>query len=182
MIQLPRFYQTESDFKTIHHQLKLTPCPHCDQVGTLNLHGFLIGYDINGHHGLKRGHRIYCSNRGRRPGCGKTFSIHLFTLLKNFIISSDLIWKFIHNIFKGLNTFQAFDSLKSKFKTSTAYRLLNTIKINQSRIRTQIFIKRSKPKYSPSPLTETIQHLRDVLTHHKNPVASYQIAFQTPFI
>ncbi|VAX37284.1 hypothetical protein MNBD_UNCLBAC01-403 [hydrothermal vent metagenome] len=50
---IAQFYKSESDFQNIHHQLKQYACPHCDQIGTLNLHGYLKGYDDKGYQNNK---------------------------------------------------------------------------------------------------------------------------------
>ncbi|MCK5543067.1 MAG: hypothetical protein KAI40_10275, partial [Desulfobacterales bacterium] len=51
--------------------LKIYACPHCNCCGCLILHGFLYGYDDTDF--VRRGHRIFCSNRNLRSGCGRTF-------------------------------------------------------------------------------------------------------------
>ncbi len=39
------FYGSAAEWLAIADRLKLTPCPHCQVVGTLNRHGFLYGFD-----------------------------------------------------------------------------------------------------------------------------------------
>ena len=64
-------------------RLKVTPCPHCRAIGALIRHGYLRGYDEgNLRHKAVRARRIFCSNRGRRPGCGRTFSVWIATKVR----------------------------------------------------------------------------------------------------
>jgi len=182
---IPRFYKSESRFQRIHHNLKHHPCPHCDQIGTLNLHGYLKGYDDQqGNNKVIRGHRVFCSNRGRRQGCGQTFSVMCSTQFKKFIITTNTLWSFLKQILLGLNTFQAFHSMQSRFKTSMAYRLIRIITLNQPRIRTLLFNKYPAPKHAKkfTPLIATIRHLQSAFSHHDDPLSAFQIHFQTPFI
>lgn len=185
MTSIPQFYKSESDFQQIHHCLKQHPCPHCDQIGTLNLHGYLKGFTgTQGNNKIIRGHRIYCSNRAQRPGCGRTFSIMLSTLFKKYIITTDILWQFLKQITKGLNIFQAFHSIKSIFQTSTAYRFIKIVILNQPNIRTFLLNKHPPPKPSKisHPIVETIHHLQSVFARHSDPLSAFQIHFQTPFI
>jgi len=185
MTPIPQFYKSESDFQKIHHQLKQSICPHCNQIGTLNLHGYLKGFtEIKGNDQIIRGHRIYCSNRGNRNGCGKTFSITLHTRFKKYIITTDILWQYLKQMAKGLNIFQALHSIESIFKTSTVYRLIRMIILNQPTIRTLLLNKHFPPKQTKTsnPLLETIHHLQSSFSNHSDPISAFQIHFQTPFI
>jgi hypothetical protein len=43
--KFPRFYRNENEFLIIAEKPKLTACPLCNEIGTLNRHGQLYGYD-----------------------------------------------------------------------------------------------------------------------------------------
>lgn len=91
-----RFCSCEEDLKRFHFQLKQTLCPYCKSIGFLNLHGYLRGYDE--HDCCKmvvRGRRIFCNNRGRRTGCGRTFSILAAQIIKKFLTSAKSFWRFL---------------------------------------------------------------------------------------
>ena len=61
------FYRDEPDWIAFRDQLKLTACPHCRVVGTLNQHGSLVGFDDSSpQRKTLRARRLFCSNRGRR--------------------------------------------------------------------------------------------------------------------
>ena len=185
MKSIPQFYKSESDFQKIHCYLKQYPCPHCDQIGTLNLHGLLKGFtDKKTNHQIIRGRRIYCSKRGNRPGCGRTFSIMLYTLFKKYIVTANTLWEYLKEIAKGKNIFQTFHSVKSIFRISTIYRLIKTVILNQPNIRTLLINKHAPPKNikTPNPLIETIQHLKSAFPNKLNPISAFQIHFQTQFV
>ena len=57
-------------------------CPHRLVAGFLILHSFLYGYRYpDSSARMLRGQRVFCSNRGRRKGCGRTFSVYLDTTI-----------------------------------------------------------------------------------------------------
>jgi len=185
MESIPQFYESESDFQKIHYHLKQYACPHCNQIGTLNLHGLLKGYDDIKYSNHKiRGHRIYCSNKYRRNGCAKTFSIILNVILRKFIISSKTLWQYLKKISSGINIFQSFHLTLSSFQISTAYRLIKTMNLNQSHIRTILLNKHPAPEPSEctSPLIETINHLQSAFKKSPDPIAAFQSFFQIPFL
>ena len=74
------FCRDEAEWAAIVERLKLTPCPHCRTVGTLIRHGVLTGFDDSSSRRTVRARRIFCSNRHRRCGCGRTVSVW-FTFL-----------------------------------------------------------------------------------------------------
>ena len=69
------FYRDDDEWAAIAGRLKMTACPHCRTVGTLNRHGTITGYSETGRGRAVRGRRVFCSNRGRRPGCGRSANV-----------------------------------------------------------------------------------------------------------
>ena len=132
-----KFYKRAADFQRFYHRIKLIRCPHCQKSGHLILHGYLLGYDERSNH-LKtiRGRRIFCSNRDRRQGCGRTFSILAAHILKNFTITTLSLWNFLNNIVLGMNKHAAFGFLQLPFSSSSIYRFYQHIYIRQQKIRT----------------------------------------------
>src|SRR5690606_41180404 len=74
----------------------------CRQSGTLIGHGFLRGYAERGSGLVVRGRRIFCSNRGKRPGCGRTFSVKLGCVLSGFVVRTLTLWCFVQAVLGGL--------------------------------------------------------------------------------
>ncbi len=70
------FTHDDSKWAATVERLMQMPCPHCQTTGTLNRHGSLHGFDDESpQRKTLRARRIFCSNRGRRAGCGRIFSI-----------------------------------------------------------------------------------------------------------
>ncbi len=181
-----QFYSCQKDFEQFYHNLKLTHCPNCQEVGYLILNGILYGNDEKiCTKTILRGHRIFCSNRNQRKGCGKTFSILDSGILKRFTISTRSFWLFLINIFNGMNPVPAFKTLKLSFSTTTIYRLIKTFSNAQSHLRT-LLSQRCKPpslKLNSSSLYETIHHLKYAFKNTPfNPITAFQLTFQKTFI
>ena len=63
--------------------LKEFGCPFCGASETLNRHSKLYGNQVDGSQDgrIQRGQRVWCSNRGQRGGCGRSFSLFLAGVL-----------------------------------------------------------------------------------------------------
>lgn len=180
-----RFYKRTVDFLAFYRQIKLTQCPHCQRTGTLILHGFLRGYDEkSSNKKIIRGHRVFCSNRNRRQGCGRTFSVLAAHILKNLTITTQSIWDFLKNILRGMNTFSAFNMLRYSFSVTSGYRLYKKIYQSQNILRTCLLNKSPPPVNvsSQNPLIKTILHLKAAFARNINPIAAYQAHFQSSFL
>jgi hypothetical protein len=182
---LPRFYRHGSGFRPIHLRLKHSPCPHCKVTGTLILHGYLRGYDLKKtNQRIIRGHRIFCSNRDRRKGCGKSFSIVLAAMLKRFIIQTSQLWSFLKNIAAGMNTFQAFSAVEIPLSQTSIYRLYKRVYFHQPNIRSRLLRYCAPPRNvrHTNPLIKTIHHIQSAFKGNPDPLAAFQHVFQQPFL
>lgn len=180
-----RFYRSKEEFRQIHHTLKQTPCPRCKSIGFLILHGYLRGHDekVYGKR-ITRGHRIFCSNRNRRTGCGRTFSMLRALLLKGFTIGAKSLWHFLSNIAGGMNKCQAFKALGLAFSSTTTYRLWKRFERGQSRLRVMLSRLTAPPELARenSAAVGTILHLRSCFARARSPVAAFQNHCQTEFL
>jgi len=180
IIKLQTYYKTEKEFKTIHQKLKLYSCPHCKKGGYLILHGYLRGNseDICTKM-IKRGHRIFCSNRRKQGGngCGKTISILLCAFIKYFTITSNTVWTFLNNLKRGLNRLRALGH--TDLVASSIYRIYERFKHNQTVIRTLLSRIKKPPDLNTGkdPVIATIIHLESVFKKH--PITRFQYYFQT---
>lgn len=184
-IRIKRFYSSKKDFQAFYRILKQVPCPHCRLTGCLILHGFLYGHDV-GDYGEKliRGHRIFCNNRKRSRGCGRTFSVLASNILKKFVINTTDLWQFLKNTKKGLSKKKAFKSSNLQFSESTIYRLWNKFCNRQSRIRTFLLKLCKPPKASCAyhPAVQTILHLESAFKKYSCPISAFQENFQVSFL
>lgn len=182
---IKKFYQSEEDFQQIHLNLKQTQCQYCKLTGYLILHGFLYGYDEEVYNKRKiRGHRVFCSNRNKRSGCGKTTCILKTNILKRFSITAIKLWFFMKNISSGMNKLQSFNQLNLNYSNTTIYRLFNTFKSRQSWIRTYLVNISPTPvlKQEHDPVAQTIFHLRSAFNRYLSPIAGFQELLQISFL
>jgi len=177
-----QFYETEEEFNDYYVMLKLLLCPHCQVSGYLILHGFLYGYSETDSSKIRRGHRIFCSNRQNKNGCGRTFSILVSAFIKNFMIAVNTLWCFLKKITEGLSLACAFRETGSQMEQTSPYRLFRKFKNNQVRIRTYLTGLKDPPglKQIKDPAIQTILHLKSVFNH--SPVCQFQHHFQTSFL
>jgi len=180
----PRFYAAEEDLRRFRSTLKLQTCPHCGKTGTLNLHGHLYGYsEHGGNTPVIRGHRLFCNNRCRRPGCGKTVGLWLSHHLRNFIFTLSALWIFLTAILAGRTKADAFRQIKTALHFTAAYRVFRRVEQAQSRLRAEL-ARRVRPPgttRSDAPLAATLEHLRAAFPNALCPPAEYQLVFQTSF-
>ena len=173
-------YLTGNDFYRFYAKIKLSACPHCNREGCLILHGFLYGYGETGAGLIKRGRRIFCSNRKKKTGCGKTFSILKPLYIRDFMICTDTLGAFLNRIKNGEPLARAFRVSAGNMSKSSGYRILKKFMFCQSRIRTRLSSVKDPPYLSiQSPLVQTITHLEEVFPD--SPVSTFQQHFQTGF-
>lgn len=152
--------------------------------GYLILHGYLYGYaEHNLSKSIRRGHRIYCSNRNRKKGCGRTFSILIACFIKNFRITAFTVWSFLDQWIQGIPLSEAFRRSGVKMGTTCVYRIFKRFKTSQTHIRT-VLTRIKDPPHLPNtkdPLVLTIFHLKRIFNKHSCPISSFQHYFQTSF-
>lgn len=171
------------DLVQYRKDIKSVRCPHCGRRGRLNCHGWLRGNREDTASGSRvRGARFYCSNRGRRQGCGKTFSAMLSSNMPGSSVSCGVLWDFIAGVRKGLSRKAAWEGLRSPYSLQTAYDLWNRLRRCQSTVRTRLReIRPPPPAASPDPLLQTIDHLERALPSGDGPVCEYQMFFRQSF-
>jgi hypothetical protein len=178
-----KFLQNKTQHTKFYRQLKQTPCPHCNRRGQLIRHGFLTGYDIHSlNKTMIRGYRFYCSNRNRRAGCGRTFSLLLSRLIKQFTITTAMLWQICSFLLKDETVSGMNAKLPARLSVTSVYRLIKTLSLSQSKIRTRLYRHgKTARQQEQSPLHQTLNHLKQNFGR-VNPIRKYQEAFQTPFI
>lgn len=119
----PRFVRNEEALLAVSREAKGWACPHCRAVGRLNRHGALRGLAEDGSKKTAvRGQRFFCSNRGRRPGCGRTFAIRPRQVIAEATVRSGLLWRFYWGRATGQSVLEAWAALRSGFSLEAAYR------------------------------------------------------------
>jgi hypothetical protein len=160
-----RFVRDEPALAGVLLDLKLTCCPHCRRTGALIGHGLLRGYAEQASELVVRGRRVFCSDRGQRPGCGRTFSVLLSTVLYGFVVRSLTLFRFADAVLNGLTRRTAWlSTLHAVLSLSSAYRLWRRLHEAQSPLRTGLSVEVPAPVCSArEPLAQVFAHLGTVV-------------------
>ena len=175
---------SNQELDQFYAKLKLMHCPHCKRVGTLIKHGFLRGYDTDHQlHKTIRAARVYCSNRNRSLGCGRTFSLWMADKVKRLFLSANTLWQFLTQAAANNNKMAAFRSLQSGLSDSAPYRIWKRFSLAQSSIRTALISICEPPQVeSKHPAQLTIAHLQKAFVKHAlSPIAALAVNFQKFF-
>jgi hypothetical protein len=150
----------------------------------LNRHSILRGNDP-AQAGVQsvRGQRVFCSNRGQRGGCGKSFSLLLADVLPRHTLNASRVWRWLVELLAGLSAKAAVEKLRLPFALETVYRLRRRLQRGLDQVRTRLCREQSPPSSRQSqPLWQTVEHLRAVFPDSGCPLADFQLHFQHPFL
>ena len=179
------FVHSDEEWSALAERLKLTPCPHCQEVGTLIRHGFLRGFDESNRITL-RARRVFCSNRHARPGCGRTFSVWCADKIRRLSLSTGCLWRFLQHAAAGsiLAAIRAADHRRSE---RTWQRLWKRFDLGQSKIRTALSTRCPPPEPAgspipPRPAAQVLAHLQAAFANADCPIAAFQHALHTFFV
>jgi hypothetical protein len=170
------FCRSDDEWKSLVERLKLTPCPHCKVVGTLNRHGFLRGRDdSNLRKDTVRARRVFCSNRLRRSGCGRTISVWIADKIRRLQLTSRLLLQFLERAIAGTLA-DAIRKTPCHLCGRTLQRIWRRFVLGQSRIRTALAAICPPPESSASkPVTQVLAHLQAAFPESAdNPIADFQ--------
>ena len=175
------FYRDECDWVALVERLKLTPCPHCNTVGTLNRHGDLHGYDdTSPRRKTVRGRRLFCSNRGRRPGCGRTVSVWITDRIRRLSVTTRTLGTFLRRaVADGIAA--AIRAAPNPRSDRTWQRLWRRFDRAQSRIRTALLARGPPPEFPPGSVrrpdaAQLLAHLHATFPDADSPLAAFQQA------
>jgi len=178
------FYRTDPEWVVIGERLKQTPCPHCMTVGTLNRHGVLFGFDDSSpQRKTLRARRIFCSNRHRRPGCGRTFSVWIASKLRRSSLTSGTLWRFLQ-LAVGAGIAAAIRGGHCQRSDRTWQRIWKRFDLAQSRIRTALLSRGPPPIGSHASArrpaaAQVLAHLHAAFNQVACPIAAFQQATQS---
>ena len=166
--------------------LKQQRCQCCGQSETLNWHSVLYGNDPASQDKVgqaARGQRVFCSDRGQRGGCGRTFSIFPAEVLPRHSITGTLLWKLLVQLLARISVKAAAQSLRLPFALETLYHLLGRLRRRLDAVRGRLCRKEKPPASSQSdPLLQTVEHLQSVFSGSLCPVSEFQFSFQQPLL
>ena len=164
--------------------LKQSPCPHCGCRGALNRHSRSLGNDPNAADGETcRGQRVFCSNRGQRGGCGRTFSMLLAEVLPRHTLTASLVWQCLVKLLAGFSLKATAETVRLPFALETIYRLQRKLKRGLDSVRARLCRRGAPPQSTQiEPLLQTVEHLQAVFPGSPCPPVDFQLHFQHPFL
>lgn len=164
--------------------LKQQRCPRCERCETLNRHSFLRGNDpAQTSSQSVRGQRVFCSNRGQRGGCGRSFSILLAEVLPRHTLTATLVWPWLLERLAGLSLKAAAEKLRLPFALESGYRFRRKLRQRLDDWRAQLCREQPPPASTQAdPLLHSLEHLRAVFATEECPPAAFQLRFQRPFL
>jgi len=176
------FVQDSEGLEKFFRAIKSMGCPFCEHVGALNRHSLMHGNDPEAKEGrITRGQRVFCSDRGRRGGCGRTFPILFTWALPQHSLSATLVWQAVHKWLGGMSIRAAWQTTNTPLALDSFYHYLQRLRRRLTTLRT-LLSTASRPPDSMrwDPLLQTFEHLETVFPKASCPVASFQQRFQTP--
>lgn len=176
----PKFVGDERELDLAELGIKLWACPHCGRSGTLIGHGYLRGYAERGQELVVRGRRIFCSNRQRRPGCGRTLSVLVATAISGFVVRALTLFRFAQEVVLGLSLGAAWRAAAAgAFSVWSGYRLWRRLGAAQSALRSRLCREHGPPACAHSePLAALLAHFRVVFPNAVSPFSEFQARLQ----
>jgi hypothetical protein len=153
-------------------------------VGTLNRHSRCFGIDPLKTTGKRlRGQRVFCSNRGQRGGCGRTFCLVFAEVFPRHTFPASLLWPLWVGLLDGTSLQAAAESLRLPFALETVYHWRRKLRRQVDRLRV-LLCGLCPPAASAQadPWLQTVEHLRQVFPRSGCPPAEFQLHFQQPFV
>lgn len=104
---------------------------------------------------------MFCSNRGVRGGCGRTFLLFRAEVLPRHTMTAAWLARWLVRLLAGLSLKAAAEKLRLPFALETFYRLRRRLRRELARLRTVLYGAVSPPPSCQSdPLLQTLEHLR----------------------
>ncbi len=132
---------------------------------------------------IRRGQRVFCSDRGQRGGCGKTFALFFATILPRHTFNAPLLWALLLKLLVGTTIRAASDALTLPFSLETTYGLIRRVRRRQDSVRSVLYREHPMPASGQiDPLLQTLEHLQQIFAPDPCVLARYQRHFQVPFL
>jgi len=171
------FVSDQAALADVLFSVRLRACEHCHRVGMLVGHGLLVGYAEGSSAREVRGRRLLCSNRHRRAGCGRTFSVWIASVVPRRVVRARTIFALLVALIVAVPLARAWRQV-SAMALRTGYRISRCLAVAGPAIRTALLSRAPPPTIeSASPDAQLLAHLRAVL----GPIdsfAAYQLTFQ----
>jgi hypothetical protein len=124
---------------------------------------------------------VWCSNRGQRGGCGKSFCLFIAEVLPRHTLRASGLWSWLLQLLAGRSIKAASEKLRLPFAVETFYRLGQKLRRGLDRLRTWLCRKEPPPQSLHSdPLLQTVAHLKSAFPASPCPPAEFQLHFLDP--
>jgi hypothetical protein len=132
---------------------------------------------------IVRGQRVFCSDRGRRGGCGKTFPLFLAGILPRHTFNATLLWALLLKLLGGATIKAAAEILTLPFSLEAVYGLVRRCRRRQGVVRSCLARERPAPASGQTdPLLQTLEHLQQTFAPDGGALAAYQRHFQSAWL
>lgn len=178
------FVRKKKDCNQVLQNLKQTRCAHCRRMGTLNRHDRIQGNDPDStNKQILRGRRVWCSNRGRRGGCGRTMRFVFTRLIQRHSVNAKMLSRLLKGLCEGGSVKRVWEENRLPVQLQSVYQLLRRFRDRLDAVRVALLSRCQPPgSHHTDPLLQTAEHLRCAFPGNQNPVEAFQHTFQTPIM
>jgi len=124
-----QFVRSGQERNQVLRKLKRTRCAHCRRIGTLNRHDRIQGNDPEtANKKMLRGRRVWCSNRGRRGGCGRTMRIMFACVLPRHSVKAGMLSGLLEHLGAGASIKGAWERCGLPVQLQSVYHLVQRVR------------------------------------------------------
>lgn len=128
---------------------------------------------------IVRGRRVFCSDRGQRGGCGRTFPLFLAGVLPRHTFTAGLLWMLLRKLLAGATIKAAAETLRLPFSLEAVYGIVRRCRRRQGVVRSFLWREQPAPGSGQTdPFLQTLEHLQLTFAWHGCALAAYQAHFQ----
>lgn len=134
-------------------QLAQVPCLHCQQTHHLVSHGFIYKKRSRAEPEAV-GKRVFCSNRNRHTGCGRTVQLYLASLIRYLHYAGARVVSFVALLMQGMSIDYAYRQATDAASARHAYRWLHQLDAQSICFRSlshQAPLHNCEPVITPTP-------------------------------
>ena len=126
---------------------------------------------------------MFCSDRGQRGGCGKTFSLFFADVLPRHTFTAQLLCALLRALLGGATLKAAAETLRLPFSLEAIYGLVRRLRRRLDAVRSLLGREQSVPASTQTdPLLQTLEHLQTLFPPNTCVLAAYQRHFQQAFL
>jgi hypothetical protein len=126
---------------------------------------------------------VFCSDRGQRGGCGKTFPLFLAGVLPRHTFNATLLWALLLKLLAGATIKSAAEILHIPFALESVYGIVRRCGLRLEVVRSLLSREAAAPASEQTvPLFQTLEHLGQIFPQATGALAAYQRHFQQPFL